>query len=382
MSTPDRSSAPGARLDPQSDPLADWDKPPPSAEAILADLLEAVEADASRVDFYALMRRIDSLRQQYPRTGEALRPSQEVLRLGQAPELDFAAAPLHSLERRADFPPRLAVRFFGMLGPQGALPLHLTEFVRERARHHDDSTLAHFLDLFHHRMLSFFYRAWAQAQPVVQLDRPEQDRFRVWLAALAGAASAGRALSPQLLAYQTGWLGARSAHPERLVKVLGQYLDAPIRLEELVGQWLSIDSADRTQLGYPRNHAARSQRPGGRLGRDANAGSRVWDRQYRYRLCIGPLTLARYEALLPGGADWAALRALVELHGGRDKQWDLQLTLHNDARPTPSLGGVSRLGLSCWLGDAAAVARRQLRVRPLTSFLNRRPLVRPGAPDA
>ena len=147
----------------------------PSAEANLQALLDAVQADPSAFDFYALLRRVDVLRPDAPRTGEALRPRQEALRLGQAPELDFAAAPLQALQPQSGAPPRLTVRFFGLLGPQGPMPLHFTEFVRERLRHHDDATLAHFLDLFHHRMLSLFYRAWAQTQPVVQLDRPDHE---------------------------------------------------------------------------------------------------------------------------------------------------------------------------------------------------------------
>jgi type VI secretion system protein ImpH len=340
-------------------------------------LLAAVQAEPSAFDFYALMRRIDALRPTQPRTGEALRPRQEALRLGQSPELDFAPAPLQELQFSPDLPPRLLVRFFGLLGPMGPMPLHFTEFVRERSRHHDDKTLAHFLDLFHHRMLSLFYRAWAQTQPVVQMDRPGGDRFRVWLGALAGAvptAARGGVLPPTLLAYHAGWLAGRSAHPEMLCKVLGQVLGVAVRVEEHVGHWMAIDAQDRSRLGFARSRAERSAMPAAQLGLSANAGSQVWDRQFRFRLHIGPLDRATFDSLLPGGEAWLPLTHLVRLVAGRDKTWDLALTLRDADRPPPQLGRTQRLGVTSWLGSRpAAPARppRALHLRSHTSFLTR-----------
>jgi type VI secretion system protein ImpH len=346
----------------------------PSTEATLQSLLDAVQADPSAFDFYALLRRIDVLRPEQPRTGETLRPRQEALRLGQAPELDFAAAPLHALQTQKDAPPRLSVRFFGLLGPQGPMPLHFTEFVRERLRHHDDATLSHFLDLFHHRMLSLFYRAWAQTQPVVQLDRPASDRFRIWLGALAGAIPgkphAGEPPN-QLLSFHAGWLAGRSAHPEMLCKVLGQYLGVAVRVEENVGHWLLIDVPDRSRLGHARNRPERSLLPMAQLGHSANAGSWVWDRQYRFRIHIGPLPRSLYDSLLPGGGAFEPLRQIVQRVAGRDKTWDLCLRLQAQDQPPSELGRVQRLGVTSWLGRRAA-SPTPLHLRPLTSFLTRR----------
>lgn len=379
------------------------------AAALLAELLHSVHADPSAFDFFALLRRVDSLRRPLPRTGEAQRPRQEALRLAQAPELDFAPAPLHALQWPAGgssrTAPRLVVRFFGLLGPQGPMPLHFTEVVRERLLHHGDATLAHFLDLFHHRLLSLFYRAWAQAQPVVHLDRPGEDRFRVWLGALAGAPSGTGALPPQALAYQAGWLTARSRHPEMLAKVIGQFFGVRARVEEHVGQWLPMAQEDRTRLSFARNRPERNATPPAGLGRSANAGSRVWDRQYRFRLQLGPLTHAQVLSFLPGGEAWPRLLHWVRLLAGREMQWELQLEIAAGEQPPPRLGrtpGQSpRLGLTSRLGRAPGEATsprlsssspsspsapsRALRLRPQTSFLARhaamRATTRPGVPQ-
>src|SRR6185369_7881895 len=107
--------------------------------------------------------------------------------LGQEPDMAFAPAPLASFEPgEKGRPGRLQVRLFGLLGPNGPLPLHFTEYARERLRHANDPTLSRFLDLFHHRLMTLFYRAWAQAQPHVSRDRPNDDRFAVYVGALFG----------------------------------------------------------------------------------------------------------------------------------------------------------------------------------------------------
>ena len=350
---------------------------PADLQSAFDTLMAQVHADPSAFDFFALLRRVDALCRQQPRTGETLRPRQEALRLGQAADLDFAPAALQQLQLRGDAPPRLVVRFFGLLGPQGPMPLHFTEFVRDRTHHHGDTTLAHFLDMFHHRLLSLFYRAWAQAQPVVHGDRPQQDRYQAWLRACAGAPSHGGALPEAALAFHAGWLSGRSRHPEMLAKVLKQYFGVTARVEQHVGHWLPIATADRSRLGHARNRAERTALPSAQLGRSANAGSRVWDRQYRFRLHLGPLDRMQYRAFLPGGAAWPALLHWVQLLAGRELQWDLQLTLAPNERPAPELGRSLQLGIVGWLGSrparTPAAAPRSLRLRPLTSFLTHRP---------
>src|SRR5215467_14298821 len=111
-----------------------------------ADLAEA----AYRFDFYHTLRRLECVYADAPRWGEALRPVEERVRLGQDPDLSFAPSPLASFDPGDGVrPPRLQVRLFGLLGPNGPLPLHFTEYARERLRNAGDPTLSRFLDLFH-----------------------------------------------------------------------------------------------------------------------------------------------------------------------------------------------------------------------------------------
>ena len=361
--------------------------------ALCADLHTA----PYRHDFFAVLRRIDGLHPQAPRTGRAARPSQEALRLGQSADLDFAPAMLASFGHStgagsAALTPRLSVRFFGLLGPQGPMPLHLTETVRERQRLHNDPTLTRFLDVFHHRLLTLFYRAWAEAQPTVQHDRPHDDRFAAWLGAGCGldrALPAAAHLSEAARLFQAGLLGARSRHAEGLEKLLTQHFRVGVRVESNVAHWLGIERADQSWLG----RSARVSRvvgaadAGARLGHGATAGHKVRDRQSRFRIALGPLTLAQYRAFLPGGPAWFELCDWVHQYTGLDLRWDVQLALARAEIPAPRLGrrGQVALGVSTWIGTverrpgataAPCAERHDLRLRPDTSFLLRlrRPL--------
>jgi type VI secretion system protein ImpH len=338
-------------------------------DAELAALFTALAADPRGHDFFAVLRRVESLRSDLPRFGEALR-------LGQEAELDFAPAALATFDAGHRPAPRLGVRFLGLLGPQGPMPLHLTEYVRERQRFRGDATLARFLDVFHHRLLLLFYRAWAQGQPTAQQDRPDTDRFAAWLGSSFGLQSTGAGagtLPTNARLFQAGLLGARSRHPEGLTKLLSQYFRVPVRIESHVAQWLLLAGEDKTRLGFARSRAEGGRRSSGQLGISTVGGTKVRDRQYKFRIALGPLSLVQYQGFLPGGSTWLSLRDWVLEYTGLDLQWDVQLSLARDHVPEPRLGRQVRLGLTAWIGRVEqARDRHDLRLRPDTSFLLRR----------
>lgn len=318
------------------------------AEAMRQALFAALAEAPYRHDFYQTLRRLEAANPHKPRWGQARRPVDEPIRLGQTPDLSFAPAPLAAFESgREGKPPRLLVHLFGLFGPNGPLPIHLTEYARERLRA-GDPTLTRFLDLFHHRFLTLFYRAWAQAQPHVNYDRPESDRFSRYIGAFVGIAPSafrGRDAVPDLAKlFHVGALIRQTRNVEGLRAILRHFFRVPVDVEEFVGDWMPLDTGERTYLG----------RPGAVLGVAAVAGRRVWDRQHKFRVWVGPLTLAEYEEFLPGGVqlrklvDWVRLYATFELH------WDVRLLLKKDEVPVARLGAGRRLGWTTWLGRRQA----------------------------
>ena len=315
------------------------------AVAFLAELA----ATPYRFDFYQTLRRLDCLYGAQPRWGEALRPVDERVRLGQDPELSFAPAPLSALEPGRDGrPPRLQVRLFGMLGPNGPLPLHITEYSRERLRNAGDPTLSRFLDIFHHRFIALFYRAWAQAQPHVNHDRPGHDRFVTYVGSFIGLSSPALhrrdSLSDVAKLFHVGSLVRHVRNAEGLGAILQHYFRVPVQIEEFVGHWMALSTREQTSLGDE----------GATLGTGAVLGRRVWDRQHKFRIRLGPLTLRQYESFLPVVAgNRTPLRKLVDwvrLYGCMELDWDVRLRLAKREVPALKLGAVGRLGWTTWLG--------------------------------
>lgn len=311
------------------------------ALAFLAALAEAPH----KYDFYQTLRRLECIYDSKPRWGAALRPVDEPVRLGQEPDLSFAPTPLASFESNGSRPPRLQVRLFGLCGPNGPLPLHITEYARDRMRLAGDPTLSRFLDLFHHRFLALFYRAWAQAQPYVNLDRPNTDRFAVYIGAFVGTASKAlrdRDAVPDLAKFfHVGALIRQVRNTEGLKHILQHFFRVPVQIEEFVGHWLYLSAGERTTLSSE----------GATLGSGAALGRRVWDRQHKFRIRLGPLTLAQYERFLPGSAPLRKLVDWVRMYLCFELDWDVRMVLERDQVPALTLAGRQRLGWTTWLGQ-------------------------------
>ncbi len=315
------------------------------AIAFLAALAEAPHA----FDFYQTLRRLECLYDEKPRWGEALRPVDEAVRLGQDPDLSFAPAPLAALYPGRDGrPPRLHVRLFGLLGPNGPLPLHITEHVRDRLRNAGDPATSRFLDLLHHRFTALFYRAWAQAQPHVNRDRPASDRFTGYIGALVGIAPPllrNRDTVPDAAKlFHVGALVRQVRNAAGLADILRHFFRVPVEIEEYVGHWMVLGPRERTYVG----------RPGAVLGAGAVLGGRVWDRQHKFRVALGPLTLSEYEQFLPGRRPLQQLVDWVRFYFGFEHDWDLRLRLKSNQVPSLVLGSVGRLGWTSWLGARRA----------------------------
>lgn len=313
-------------------------------EADSLAFLEALAAAPYRYDFYQTLRVLECLYGEQPRWGTALRPADEPVRLGQAPELSFAPAAIASLESEAGAKPRLHVHVAGLLGANGPLPLHITEYTRERLRNAGDATLSRFLDIFHHRFLALLYRAWAQAQPHVSRDRPEGDSFVSYVGAFLGIAPdtfRGRDGLPDAAKFfHVSTLARQVRNAEGLAAILGQFFGVPVAIEQFVGHWLSLEKRDRTSVGGI----------GAMLGVQTVLGTRVWDRQHKFRIRLGPLTLAQYQDFLPGHAPLRALVDWVRLYLCLELAWDVRLVLAKRAVPSLKLGSGARLGWTSWLG--------------------------------
>lgn len=312
------------------------------------ELLRSLENEPYRFDFFQALRRLECLSPDSPRWGESAGPAEDPVRLGQEPSLAFAPSTLAGLERGKDGrPARLVIHFLGLLGPNGPLPLHLTEYARDRVRNADDPTFARFLDIFHHRMLSLFYRAWATAQPAVQLDRPTADRFADYVGSFLGIGESPfqhrDAVPDWAKLYYAGQFASQSHHARGLTAVIRDFFQLPGRVEEFAARWIDLPQDCRLRLGQSPQT--------GVLGETAVVGDRVWDCMQTFRIVLGPMPLKRLESFLPGGASRQCLDDFVRNYVGDELGWEIQLVLKKEEVPRSELGLAGRLGWTTWLAS-------------------------------
>ena len=323
------------------------------------ELFERLEKDSASFDLFQAMRLIECAFRDKPRLGDAMRPIDEPIRFAQEASLVFAPAPVAAFERSSSdgVRPRLVQRVFGFLGPNGALPIHLTEYARERALYNRDRTFGRFLDMLLHRFGLFFYRAWARTQPVVALDRPDEAPIVGHLGAFLGLIEPSTrnqdALGDFPKLFFVGRLARSVRDADGLEAWLTVHFGGPVRVEQFQGHWMPLGREERTRL-------KRDGQPA--VARGAVLGKSVWDVQHKFRIVMGPLAWDRFAALLPGGKALQQLRALVRQFVGFEFAWDLRLILKGEDVPSWTLSAsrdrrTGRLGQTAWLKDSRNARR-------------------------
>jgi len=334
----------------------------PASHALNATLRDAQKRPWAH-GFMPLLRKLAAAEPDMPLVGEAQRPQQESFRLGQQASLTFAPRELARVDIQLDGKPRAHIRLFGLgtLGPNGALPIHFTELVRERVEAKRDNTLADFIDLFHHRAFTHLYRAWSQSQSAAGLDRVGEETFSPYIARLAGDEPSevqGSALAPHARWASSAHRVRAARNPEGLVSTLSRFFGVPVQLREYMLQWMPIEKQDQCILGQPR--------PSSILGEGAMLGEVVPDRQSRFRLIIGPLDMDGYLRLTPQGSasgkDLPALIEIVRSFIGFEYVWEVELLIRSDAAPQAQLGNGTQLGWSTWMASDGPAAARSLPV--------------------
>lgn len=304
--------------------------------------------------------------------GGDARPIQEPVRFRAAAGMGFPSVELVEASLKGLGEAELTVAFMGLTGPSGVLPDHYSDLVVQRRRARDPA-LADFLDLFNHRAISLFYRAWAKPRLPVRFQearRPLDDPFSRALAAVIGlglnAQRPRASLGDGGLLGLAGSLGRRVRTPGAVRRLIASLLDLPVEVREFHGRWIDIALADRTRLAAPRP----GERSFSGLGVDAVAGSQVWDVQSRFRVRLGPMGLDDFKSFFRPDGPRALLEQVVREAVGPAIDFDLQLVLRHEE--TPPLGldhadSPALLGQTTWLGagpvkrdrDEAVLASRR-----------------------
>ena len=319
------------------------------------------------IEFFQAVRLLERMFPDRDPVGGFGDPAREVARFVVPPSISFPASEIQWLTLDEHGQTRIAVNFIGLTGPLGVLPHSYTLAVAERARARDTAA-RDFLDLFHHRITSLFYRAWERYRFTVAHERDQRDPLAVHVADLVGMGTPGLqgrlAVADESLLFYSGLLAPHRRSATGLEQLLADYFSVSATVEQFVGDWYPLRVADQCALDHDR------PAPSSRLGLGAVVGDEIWDTQARVRVRLGPLGRKQYDDFLPGGTALLRLRELVRLYTDDQLDVELQLVLARDDVPQCILGqpddedggglgsGRLPLGWATWLRTAPSTHDR------------------------
>jgi type VI secretion system protein ImpH len=329
-----------------------------------------------RFDFFQAVRLLERIlnedarqRGQAPRrpVGRDRPADQEVVRFRTLASLSFPAGAVSQIRLPSPeaepngepLRPDMVVACMGLTGPQGVLPHHYTALLLRRIRA-KDFALRDFLDLFNHRLLSLFYRAWEKYRLPFAYERwgldpgdQEEDLATRGLFALVGLGTKGLrrrlAIDDQAFLYYSGHFAHHPRSAISLESLLQDYFEVPITVQQLQGQWLLLQPNEQALMP----NQANPQGLNNQMGHGVVVGERVWDVQSKFRLRVGPLTYAQFRRLMPSGDGLEPLCQMTRLYVGPELDFDVQTILMANETPRCQLQTQgedrSSLGWNTWM---------------------------------
>jgi len=320
-------------------------------------------------------------------------PREEAVRFRALPSLSFPPSAVHEVRKPQTsevsptsevsvapdepLPLEMVVTFMGLTGPQGVLPHHYTSLVINRVRKRDFA-LRDFLDLFNHRAISLFHRAWEKYRfalgyerallagdqqrlpspvagegPGVRGGDAPEDLFTQCLFALVGLGTGGlrrrNQFDDDVFLYYAGLFAHYPRSALSLEQMVADFFQLPVAIRQFQGQWLRLGDDDLSCLPSARRPAGLNTA----LGTNVVIGERVWNIESKFRLRLGPLSYRQFCAFMPSAELLRSLSHLVRCYAGPQFDFDVQLVLKAGEVPWCRLGGdgtdPSRLGWNTWV---------------------------------
>jgi len=298
-----------------------------------------------------------------PRIGKSRRLMEDIVRFGQDPSSEFAPSTIERATRDQDGGLVLLERFLGLLGPQGALPAAYTDEAIMRGLKGEDS-FPRFLDVFNNRFVQLFFRAWADARPIVQHDRPDDDRFLAYLGSTIGIGSPIYreldGIDDRLKLLYAGLASSKTKSAIRLKALITGVFGVKVEIDQCVGTWLHLDRDDQLKLG--------GYGPGGagQLGADTIVGAKVYSVSDKIRIRIFTRSLEEYRKFLPPTRTkpnpWTEkLFDLIDFYLGLETEYEIELALPKSCASAVKMdsNNSATLGHIGWLKPVKEAAPEQ-----------------------
>ena len=333
-----------------------------------SSVIDNLLAEPYRFDFFQAVRILERTRlhDQAPvAVGYDGPADQEAVHFVAPVSLSFPSASVREIIPRGPGQPydfTMHVNFMGLTGPSGTLPRHYSTLLIERTRD-KETGYRDFLDLFNHRLVSLFYRAWEKYRIPAAYERAgttrstasNLDLFSFGVYSLVGLGTDGlrgrTAVPDETFLYYAGLFACQSRSPAGIVSIISSYFNVPAAVDSFIGQWLLLPPEERSALPAKRNPKGLNCR----LGTDSVLGSRVWDVQSKFRVRLGPLTYAQFCEFLPSGNGFNAIFDLLKTYAGPCLDAEIQPVLQAAEVPFTQLLSSPRvkprLGQNVWMAS-------------------------------
>jgi type VI secretion system protein ImpH len=280
--------------------------------------------------------------------GSTLIPGEEVARFSVKPGLTFAPSDISKLEHTdSERPVSMEVAFMGLIGPSGVLPHIFNELAIERV-HNKDGSLAAFLNMFHHRLISLFYLGWKKHKLAIAYRPDARDKISSCLLSLTGLGTPGLLKNmdlpnESLVHFYSGFLSRTVPSVSSIESTVGYYTGETVHVDQFIERLVPLDIEEQTRIGMAN----------GQLGTNAICGSFVWECQTKFRVNIGAMGCRKFLRFLTGRGMLKQLNSLIRYLSGIEYEFEIRLGLKKEEVPVCILGQAAPvpplLGWTTWI---------------------------------
>jgi type VI secretion system protein ImpH len=314
-------------------------------------LFEKLRTEPHQFRFFQMVRLLEKMHRSSRPVGHFVPPAEEVVRFASPPSPNFPASEIQSYAERKQRPERMEVNFMGLNAVNGPMPAVYAAELSERERQKDRATLD-FFDIFNHRFVSLFYRAWKKYRHHIAYESSGtgDDEITRCLFDLVGLGTPGlrnrMAVADEAAVYYAGILGKSVRSVEGLRQIVEDYFQVPAEISQFTGRWERLPPAQQTVLNETSSFSEC-------LGQGTVAGDEVWNQQGALTVRLGPMSFGRYRQFLPGAEGQRELHAWLRFYARGEFDFIVQLVLDRDEVPQTILPEQRepspRLGYESWL---------------------------------
>lgn len=345
----------------------------PHPSAAEADVMrEDLLRNATYYDFFYAVGMMERLHPDAVRVGDNGPYPREAIRFCHDSSLSFRAGDIsgirylrkprtaENLLEQSEYRFEVTTTFLGLIGVVSPLPLYFAEEIEQSQ---DSSIKRDFLDIFHHRLVSFVYRIGVKHDLAREYTIDATDAWSRRILALAGFDVWGGRQLRHIPAWRILRLAPLLAHRARGARSLELAIEdccqealwgARIRIEQFMGEWTPLNEEQRMSLSL-RNHV---------LGTSAVLGRKIFDRASKAVIYIETLG-ENFRRFLADGDMYPVILELIGLMSEEPVEYQLELVINEQARPPFKLstraGG--RLGVESWLSSEAGAKGDLTRLR-------------------